>query len=321
MEPVVTTMQTMAKQKASKRKKALIKYGWITFFVAPGLAIVAIFILLPLFMSLSNSMYSWTHMIREDFVGLENFRRLFTTFPFWDRLSNALGNNMRWLLSSMLIQNTLGLLFGYALSRQLRGGKLYRRLLFIPVLFSMVAVGFLWRLYLRPEGLLNAALIMFGQSDMTRAWLGDAQIATFSIIAVNIWRWVGFPSLVFMTACDAIDEEIVESAMLDGANEWQSFWKVLFPLMIPAVTVITVLTIIGSLNVFEQVFSMAGLEGPPNFSTDTLGTLFYRTAFGGVDSGAPVIGVGSAIAVLIYVATFAISLLSIWITRSKEVEM
>ena len=99
------------------------------------------------------------------------------------------------------------------------------------------------------------------------------------------------------------------------------FFKIVLPLIVPAITVVSVLTVIGSLNVFEQVYTMAGLDGPPNYATDTIGTLFYRTAFGSVDSGAPEIGVGSAIAVVIYLMTFAISLLSICFTRSREVEL
>ena len=305
---------------AAKRKNLLIKFAWIAFFVTPGLTIVVVFILLPLFMSLGNSLFEWSGFVRQEFIGFDNFRSL-TTFPHADRLTNAVGNNVRWFMVSMFVQNSLGLLFGYALSRQIRGRKLYMRLLFIPVLFSMVAVGFLWRLYLRPDGMVNQALILFGQPGLVTAWLGNASTATFSIIAVNIWRWVGFPSLVFMTACDAIDEELIESAKLDGANEWQTFWNVMFPLIIPAITVITVLTAIGSINVFEQVFVMAGLDGPPSFATDTLGTLFYRTAFGTVDAAIPQIGIGSSIAVLIYVITFVISIATIWITRSREVEL
>ena len=83
------------------------------------------------------------------------------------------------------------------------------------------------------------------------------------------------------------------------------FYKIVLPLIVPSITIISVLTIIGSLNVFEQVYTMAGLDGPPNYATDTIGTLFYRTAFGSVDSGAPEIGIGSAIAVVIYLMTSA----------------
>ncbi|MDR0622973.1 MAG: sugar ABC transporter permease, partial [Treponema sp.] len=99
------------------------------------------------------------------------------------------------------------------------------------------------------------------------------------------------------------------------------FWSIVFPLIIPSVTVIAVLTIIGSLNVFEQIYTMTGLDGGPNFSTDTIGTLFYRTAFGSVDSGSPAIGIGSAIGVIIYIVTFLISIVSIAATRSREVEL
>jgi raffinose/stachyose/melibiose transport system permease protein len=99
------------------------------------------------------------------------------------------------------------------------------------------------------------------------------------------------------------------------------FLRIVLPLIVPAITVITVLTIIGSLNVFEQIYTMAGLDGPPNYSTDTIGTLFYRTAFGSVDSGNPQIGVGSAIGVVIYLLTFVASIGSITGTRGREVEL
>jgi len=192
---------------------------------------------------------------------------------------------------------------------------------FIPVLFSLVAVGFLWGLYLKPNGLLNEFLKVIHLGSLVRPWLGDPKTATFSIIAVNIWRWVGFPSLVFLAAVDTVPVDCIEAAYIDGVKEWRLFRSVIFPLIIPAVTVVTVLTIIGSLNVFEQIYVMAGLDGSPNFSTDTIGTLFYRTAFGSVDSGNPAIGIGSAIGVVIYLSTFLVSIASIMATRSREVEL
>ncbi len=138
---------------------------------------------------------------------------------------------------------------------------------------------------------------------------------------VNIWRWIGFPILAFMSAIDNVPQEMIEAAHLDGVNDWGMFWKIVFPMIIPTFSVITGLTIIHSLNVFELVFTMAGLDGGPNYSTDTIGTLFYRTAFGSVDAGAPEIGMGSAIAVIIYIMTFTLSLISIIVTKKKEVEV
>jgi len=294
---------------------------WILFFITPGLLVVGVFILLPLFMSLFNSLFSWKQLVRLDFVGLDNFRRLLTTFPYQERFFNALGNNLTWFLSTTLIQNTLGLMFGYLLSRNLPGAQFFKRVFFIPVLFSIVAVGFLWGMYLKPSGLVNSFLELAGLASLQRPWLGLEHLATPSIIMVNIWRWVGFPSLVFLAAIDNVPQECMEAAYLEGTGEWKLFWKIIFPLIIPSITIITVLTIIGSLNVFEQIYTMTGLDGAPNYSTDTIGTLFYRTAFGSIDAGSPEIGIGSAIGLVIYMLTFTVSLLSIFVTRKREVQL
>jgi len=294
---------------------------WILLFVFPGIAIVATFILLPLFISLFNSFFDWKQLIRANFVGLENFRKIFFAYPYKERFFNAIGNNIKWLVVTMLVQNSLGMLFGYVLSRKIPGHEFFKRVFFIPVLFSMVAVGFLWGLYLKPNGLVNEFLKLIRLGGLVHPWLGDTNTATFSIILVNIWRWVGFPSLVFLAAVDAVPVDCIEAAYIDGVKEWRLFRSVILPLIIPAVTVVTVLTVIGSLNVFEQIYVMTGLDGSPNYSTDTIGTLFYRTAFGSVDSGNPAIGVGSAIGVVIYLITFLVSIASIMATSSREVEL
>ena len=294
---------------------------WITFFVLPGIAIVAVFILLPLFISLFNSFFDWRQLIRTDFIGLNNFKKIFFEFPYKERFFNAIKNNAKWLIITLLAQNSLGMLFGYVLSRRIPGHGFFKRIFFIPVLFSIVAVGFLWGLYLKPNGLVNEFLKLIGLAGLTSPWLGDPKTATYTIILVNIWRWVGFPSLVFLAAVDAVPLDCIEAAYIDGVGEWRLFKSVVLPLIIPSITVVAVLTIIGSLNVFEQIYVMAGLDGGPYFSTDTIGTLFYRTAFGSVDSGNPAIGVGSAIGVVIYLLTFVVSLALIAVSRTREIEL
>ena len=297
------------------------KFLWIAFFVTPALMIVSVFILLPLFMSLFNSFFDWNQLLRGEFTGLGNFKKLFFTFPYNERFWNALKHNGIWFCCTMLIQNSLGLLFGYALSRKIAGHGFFKRVFFIPVLFSIVAVGFLWGMYLKNDGLVNSFLNLLDLPSLRRAWLGDESTATFAIIATNIWRWVGFPSLVFLAAIDSIDQSCIEAAYIDGVSETGLFWKIIFPLIIPSITVITVLTVIGSLNVFEQIYTMTDLGGGPNYSTDTIGTLFYRTAFGSVDTGNPEIGIGSTIAVIIYIMTFCISLVSVAIGKAKETQV
>jgi raffinose/stachyose/melibiose transport system permease protein len=303
-------------------KRSAIRQGlWISFFVVPALGIVFVFILIPLFVSFFNSLFDWHQLLRGDFAGLENFKKIFTVYPFKDRFFNALGNNAKWFISTMFIQNGIALFFGYMLARKIPGEEFFKRIFFIPVLFSIVAVGFLWGLYLKPDGLVNSFLNLAGMGNLARAWLGDEKTATFTLIVVNIWRWLGFPSLVFLAAVDAVPSEYIEASYLDGAGEIRIFGSVIFPLILPSVTVIAVLTTIGSLNVFEQIYTMTSLDGSPNYSTDTIGTLFYRTAFGSSDSGTPMIGMGSAIGVVIYLFTFLVSLISIVATRTRETEL
>lgn len=291
---------------------------WMVFFIAPALLIVTVFILLPLFLSLFNSFFDWNQLRRGACTGLENFRKLFFTEPYRERFFNALQHNVLWFCCTMFIQNGLGLLFGYALSKKIAGHAIFKRVFFIPVLFSIVAVGFLWGMYLKHDGLINSFLKLIGLSSCRRAWLGDERTALFAVIVTNIWRWVGFPSLVFLAAIDSIDQTCLEAAYIDGVSEFDLFWRIIFPLIVPAVTVLTVLTVIGSLNVFGQVYTMTDLGGGPDYSTDTISTLFYRTAFGSIDTGNPEIGIGSAISVTIYIITFGISLLTVAAGKAKE---
>ncbi|PKL25660.1 MAG: sugar ABC transporter permease [Spirochaetae bacterium HGW-Spirochaetae-2] len=305
-------------------KPAFNKYRflWVLFFVMPGLIIVSVVIIYPLFASLLNSLYSWNGFERQAFVGLENFKSLFTKFPYNQRVPNALMNNLKWFFSAMLIQNVFGLLFGYLLSRNIKGHEIYKRLFFMPVLLPIIAVGFLWKLYYNPQfGMFTKIFELLGLARYSQAWLGNAETATYAIIIMNIWRWIGFPTLVFLAALDNIPEDCLESAHLDGASEWKIFSKISFPLIIPSIMVITVLTLIGSINVFEQVYSMAGLDGSPNYATDTLGTLFYRTAFGSQASTIPVVSIGSALSVIIYFLCLIFSVASIVFFQSKEVEL
>ncbi len=295
---------------------------WILFFIVPGLSLVSIVIIYPLFASLLNSFYAWDGFTRMEFVGLQNFKTVFTQYPYNERFFNAIGNNLKWFISSMVIQNTFGLLFGYLLSRRIKGHEIYKRVFFMPVLLSIIAVGFLWKLYYNPQfGLFMKLFTALGWDFMNRAWLGDSSTATYAIILMNIWRWTGFPTLVFLAAMDNVPEECLESAHMDGTPEWTMFWKITFPLIIPAIMVITVLTLIGSINVFEQVYTMADLDGAPNYATDTLGTLFYRSAFGSQASTVPEISIGSSLSVIIYVLCLGLSVLNILGFQKKEVQL
>ena len=221
----------------------------------------------------------------------------------------------------MLLQNTTGVFFGYLLSRNIRFHEVFKRLFFMPVLLSIIAVGFLWKLYYNPQfGLFLYLFKKLHIQQFYHAWLGDPLTATPALVVMNIWRWIGFPTLVFLSAFNNVSEDCIESAYLEGASAWRIFWKIEVPLVVPSFMIVTVLTLIGSINVFEQVYALAGLDGAPNYATDTLSTLFYRTAFGSQASTVPIVGIGSALSVIIYILCVVFSLVSIKFFQSKEVE-
>jgi len=293
---------------------------WLAIFLAPALILFAIFITYPIFSALAYSLFAWEGIGRRGFIGLGNFLRLFSTFPYPRLLGNAFWHNVVVFVLTMVIQNVSGLAMALLLSRGPWGARFYRVVFFLPVTLSLVIVGFMWSLFLNPVfGILNKALVAAGAEGLARAWLGDPQTALLTLTLINAWRWVGFPTLVFLAGINAVPDDFLEAARIDGAREWDVLRRIIFPLLAPSVTIIVILTFIGSFNWFELPYVVNGVSGAPNRATDVLGLLFYRTAFGEVDTGIQDIGIGSAVAVLMFAVMVTVSTLGAVFLRRREV--
>lgn len=276
----------------------------------------------PILSAMAYSVFEWDGIVRRGFVGLANFQRLLGQYPYSVRMLTAFGHNVWAFALTMVVQNGLGLLFAVLLAGKMRGAKVYRAIFFLPVTLSLVIVGFLWQLFLNPVwGVVNKSLALAGLGALARPWLGDAHTALISIILVNAWRWVGFPTIVFLAGIQGIPDEYLEAARLDGADAWATFWRITLPLLAPQVNIIVTLTFIGAFNWFELPYVMQGVTGEPNHATDVLGLLFYRAAFGGIDTGNPDVGIGSAIAVVTFSLILAVSGLGAVYLRRREVEL
>jgi raffinose/stachyose/melibiose transport system permease protein len=295
---------------------------WLAIFLGPAAVLFAGFVTYPILSALAFSLYGWEGIGRRGFVGLENFARLFATFPYSDLLVNAFWHNVLVFVVTMLIQNVVALGLALLLARGPWGAKVYRVIFFLPVTLSLVIVGFLWALFLNPIfGIVNKLLTASGLGSLALAWLGEPTTALATLILVNTWRWLGFPTIVFLAGINAVPDEYLEAARMDGAREWQVIRHVIIPLLAPAVTIIVLLTFIGSFNWFELPYLMQGVSGAPNRATDVLSLLFYRTAFGEVDTGLQDIGVGSAIAVLMFIVLVTVSAAGAVVLRRREVEL
>lgn len=306
----------------AKRRRARNLKLWLAFLLAPPAAILIIFVFLPMASAVVYSLYDWDGLVRKEFIGLDNFADILFNPNKNAVLFNAFGNNVKVFVSLMIVQNGIALVLALLLARNPRGYRFYQVVFFVPVILSTVIIGFQWKMFLNPVfGLVNKALQYVGLSDWALPWLGLPETALPAMLLVNSWHWFGFPTLVFLAAIHRIPKDFIEAARLDGASEWRIAREIIWPLMAPAVTIIVVLTFIGSFNWFEIPYIMNGLEGSPQGSTDMLGLLFYRTAFGSVSAGGSDFGSGSALAVLMFIFIFVFSIIATKYLTSREVEM
>jgi raffinose/stachyose/melibiose transport system permease protein len=210
----------------------------------------------------------------------------------------------------MALMVSVALLFAVLLKGKRRGRGFLRVTYVLPFMISPLVVGYIWTLILNPTfGPVNSVLKDLGLDEFARPWLGDPATAFPVVILVNAWYYLGFPMLLFAAGLAAIPEDYAEAAEVDGASPWQTFRHVTFPLLLPVFGTVAILVFIYSFNVFGLVWSMGGVDGGPIGSTDVLGLLFYRTAFQG---GINAFGTASALAVIMFVAIFGISMTARW---------
>ncbi len=258
-------------------------FPWHVFvFILPGFLIYATFSAWPLLDTLILSFYDKTDAGEKVFVGFNNYQTLIgdeeMSAGFW----NALKNNMQFFLVHVLVQNPIGLLLAALLSlKDLRGAKSYRTLIFMPTLLSVVIIGFIWQLILSPLwGVSEELLYQVGLVDYFDAWLGLESTALITIALISVWQFVGIPMMLIYAALLAIPDELLDAAYVDGASPMRIFWQIKLPLILPTLGLVTILTFIGNFNAFDLIYAVKGALAGPNFSTDLLGTFFYRTFFG-----------------------------------------
>ncbi|HZC35872.1 MAG TPA: sugar ABC transporter permease [Chthoniobacterales bacterium] len=253
----------------------------ILVFLAPAVFIYTVFMIYPVFDSLWLSLNNKTPQSEQIFVGLQNYQTLFTHQEWLKPLWNALRNNAVFFVIHMLVQNPIGLLLAALLATRIRGTWIYRTIIFTPTILSVVIIGFIWKLILNPAwGISRSILNVFGLAGLARPWLGLESTALTTLSLISVWQNIGIPMILFLAALVRIPEDLVEAARVDGAGPWKIFWSIQFPLILPTVGLVAVLTFVGNFNAFELIYATQGAIAGPNFASDILGTLFFRTFFG-----------------------------------------
>lgn len=256
--------------------------GLTALFLGPAVAIYTLFSIYPLIATMALSTYTTDGSGDYHFVGLVNFVTLLTdavwSKPFW----NAAWNNFIFFAVHMLVQNPIGIALAGLLSLpglKLKG--LYRTIIFLPTMLSVVIVGFSWNLILSPLwGVAEGALKAVGLGSWFAPWLGLPSTALVTLALISVWQFVGIPLMLIYAALLNIPEELIDAARVDGLGHLRIFLHIKLPLVLPTIGLISVLTFVGNFNAFDLIYTVKGALAGPNFASDILGTFFYRTFFG-----------------------------------------
>jgi multiple sugar transport system permease protein/raffinose/stachyose/melibiose transport system permease protein len=240
-------------------------------------------------------------------VGLDNFRQLFTDNPqFWP----AVEHNVIWFIVLILIPTPFGLFLAVQLDKNIRFSRVYQTAFFLPVVVSLAVTGFVWQLVYNPDtGLINS-LIGANKPGHYIDWIGDPDLNLWAVLIAASWRHTGYLMILYLAGLKGVDPSLREASSLDGANEWQTFKNVIFPTLRPTNTVVLVVTIIEALRAFDLVFVFnKGAQG-----TELLSILITNNIIGESSR----IGYGSAIAVVLLVISLAVIIPYLIATFRKE---
>lgn len=244
------------------------------WFVVPAAAFYVFAVAWPSLQGAALSLTNWDGLSQErSFVGLAQFERLFSdaaaTGAIWHTLVIAVGITV--------LQNLVGLLLALGVHTRIKSRNVLRVALFAPAIITPVAVGYLWQFLLSPQGAVNGLLGAVGLEGLQRSWLGDGDLALAAIVLVIIWQFAGYSMVIFLAGLQGVPEEVLEASRVDGAGPVRRFWSIVRPELAPALTINLMLSVIGGLKLFDQVWVMTG--GGPGTSTDTMSTLIYKNAF------------------------------------------
>jgi multiple sugar transport system permease protein len=224
--------------------------------------------------------------------GVQNYNQAFTNYPdFWP----AVQHNAIWLGVFIVIATPLGMLFAVILDRGIRGSRIYQSVLFLPVMLSLALIGIIWELIYSPNfGLINT-IIGRNQNDNLIDWLGNPNLNLWALLVEASWRQAPYVMVLYLAGLKAVDPSLREAAVVDGANGWQTFWRVVFPTMRPINIVVLVVTVIESLRAFDLVYITS--KGNPLRGLELLSVLVTQNIVGETQR----IGFGSTLGVVLLV--------------------
>jgi len=281
-------------------------------FLAPALLLYSLFYAGPIISGLYYGFTDWKGIsFSANWIGLDNFKNVFSDPLF----ATALRNMFILAVIVIVVQHAISIFLAVLLDQKLRGVVWMRAVIFYPAILNTVVIGYIWSYMYSPfVGFLPKFFESLGLDALANIdWLGRPDTAIYAISFVIIWQYTGYSMMIYMAGLQGISSDIYESASIDGANARQKFFKITLPLLVPAITVNTVLSVIGNMKQFEHIWVMT--QGGPANSTQVFGTLIYQFAF---KTSQP--GYGTAMAILLSILIMLVTVSIIRVLGRWEVK-
>ena len=274
--------------------------AWI--FIFPALIGTIIFIIIPVICSFGLSFTKWDLLNPIQFVGLDNYKEIFSEPLFF----KILYNTIVFAVSTSVLGVIIPLILACILNSKIRGSEFYKTAYFLPFITPMIVIGVVWEWIFDPNiGLLNHIL------HLHINWLYDTHYAMTALIIVSVWKLIGYNMVIFLSSLAGISQSMFEAAKIDGANPFQTFKNVSVPLLSPTIFFVVIITAISSFQIFDLIYLMT--QGGPLDSTNVLVYAIYKNAFEYFN-----VGKASAIAYVLFLLILVLTLCQ-WNLRKKLV--
>ena len=276
--------------------------------LAPGVIILTVFIAYPFVMAIWFALTDISVGVAGKFVGIDNFAKAWEDTIF----QTAFRNTVFYTFWATVFKLSLGMWLALLLNRHFRFKRLVRASMLLPFIIPTVLSAFAWRWMFDPTfSVINWTLYYFGIITQRIPWLSDSNLALGSVIIVNVWRGMPFFAITLLAGLQTVNPELHEAAAMDGANGWQRFWRITWPLLLPVTMVVVLFSVIQTFADFQLVYVLTG-GGPAN-STHLFATYAYQI---GVAAG--LLGEGAAISLAMFPILFVIVILQLWYIRRVE---
>jgi putative chitobiose transport system permease protein len=295
-------------QRLSVKQSAILRSLTPYLFLAPALIVLALTVFWPALQAfyLSFTRFEYDLTQAPAWIGLANFQKLWRDPVFWKTLTNTL----LYLICVVPILALLPLGIAILVNQKLTGIRWFRTAYYTPVVISMVVAGIAWKWLYASNGLLNQGLQWLGFSEGI-PWLTSPNLALFSVMAVTVWKGLGYYMVIYLAGLQGIPADLYEAAAIDGSDNFQKHWDITIPLMRPYLFLVAVISSISATKVFEEVFIMT--KGEPVNSSKTIVYYLYQRAFQDLE-----MGYACAIGLILFLIIFGLSILNLKLGQIRQ---